>query len=249
MIELIRLQRHQKPVFLSPANALELTETFTKTGASVWNHPEIKISLMESSHAKCAFCECSLSSESNYMEVEHFKCKDLYKDLVVDWVNLLPACKRCNIAKGTHDVGADPIIDPYEIDPRDHLFFRLYQLKGKDALGKSTVDVLDLNNSDRLVIKRFEVGQQTLISIEDACGRLEQFLSSRTTRRKNKLLSVVDVILDECQPNAVYAATTATVALNDEDFLRIISTLRDLSLWESYLEEKLVAAAGLAIPC
>lgn len=114
---MIKLERQPKPNYLSEAAVIELTEKFKSDGSSVWNHPQIKTPLLASSYEKCAFCECSLSDESKYMEVEHFKYKSLYKDLVVEWTNLLPTCKRCNIAKGIHDVTADLIVNPYEVDP------------------------------------------------------------------------------------------------------------------------------------
>lgn len=180
------------------------------------------------------------------MEVEHFKYKNLYKDHVADWNNLLPSCKRCNISKGIHDVGSDPIVNPYDVDPRHHISFKLYQFKGKDKVGNTTIEALDLNNSDRLVFKRFEVGEQVFRSVRVAVERLDAYNQSKTAIRKSKLLNIVETILNECQPKAIYAATTATVALNDEDFMGVISQLQALNLWEDYLETKLSAAQNIA---
>ncbi|KOY01623.1 HNH endonuclease [Pseudomonas nunensis] len=244
---MIKLERQPKPDYLSDATVIELTAKFQSDGSSVWNHPQIKLPLLVSSNDKCAYCECSLSDESKYMEVEHFKYKNLYKELVVEWNNLLPACKRCNIAKGVHDVGTDILINPYEVDPRNHLTFKLYQLRGRDEVGTSTVEALDLNNSERLVFKRFEVGEQVFSSVRVAIDRLEAYKLSSTAIRRNKLLSIVETILNECQPKAIYAATTATVALNDEEFLSLIMELRALGLWEDYLEAKLSTAQGIAL--
>lgn len=243
---MIKLERQPKPTYLSASTVTELTEKFKSDGISVWNHPQIKTPLLTSSHGKCAFCECSLSDESKYMEVEHFKYKNLYKEFVVEWSNLLPSCKRCNISKGMHDITTEPIVNPYDVDPRHHLSFKLYHFRGKDKVGNSTVDALDLNNSDRLVLKRFEVGEQVFLSIRFAADRLEAYHNSSTSIRKSKLLAIVETILDECQPRAIYAATTATVALNDEEFMEIIAQLRVLNLWEGYLEAKLLAAQNIA---
>ena len=182
------------------------------------------------------------------MEVEHFKYKGLYTTLVVEWNNLLPSCKRCNIAKGVHDVDISPIVNPYDADPRQHLYFKLYQFKGKNQVGKSTIEVLDLNNSDRLVVRRFEVGEQVFSSVQVAIDRLEDYKVSSTAIRKSKLLGIIETILNECQPTAIYAATTATVALNDKDFMDVISQLKTLGLWEDYLETKLSAARNIAFP-
>lgn len=243
---MIKLERQPKPTYLSTSTVTELTEKFKSDGINVWNHPQIKTPLLASSYGKCAFCECSLSDESKYMEVEHFKYKNSYKEFVVEWSNLLPSCKRCNISKGMHDITTEPIVNPYDVDPRHHLSFKLYQFRGKDKVGKSTIDALDLNNSDRLVLKRFEVGQQVFKSVEFAVERLDAYQNSSTPIRKSKLLAIVETILNECQPKAIYAATTATVALNDEDFMDIIARLRVLNLWEDHLEVKLIAAKNIA---
>jgi uncharacterized protein (TIGR02646 family) len=246
--QLIKLERRPKPAYLSETTVIELTEKFKNDGSSVWNHVQIKTPLLASSNEKCAFCECSLSDESKYMEVEHFKYKNLYKDFVVDWSNLLPSCKRCNIAKGVHDVVTNPLINPYDVDPRNHLSFKLYQFRGKDKIGNSTIEALDLNNSDRLVLRRFEVGEQVFLSVRVAVDRLESYKDSSTTTRKNKLLNIVETILNECQPSAAYAATTATVALNEGEFLDVIDELRTLGLWQPYLEDKLLIAQNIAFP-
>lgn len=113
-------------------------------------------------------------------------------------------------------------------------------------MGSSTIAALDLNNSDRLVFRRFEVGEQVFRSVRAAVERLDAYKLTSTAIRKNKLLNIVETILNECQPRAIYAATTATVALNDEEFLDVISQLRILGLWEDYLEEKLSAAQSIA---
>jgi uncharacterized protein (TIGR02646 family) len=244
---LIKLERQTKPDYLSDATVTGLTAKFKSDGSSVWNHPQIKSPLLISSYNKCAYCECSLSDESKYMEVEHFKYKDLYAELVVEWSNLLPACKRCNIAKGVHDVDAEMLINPYDVDPRNHLTFKLYQFRGRDQLGSSTVEALDLNNSERLVFKRFEVGEQVFSSVRVAVDRLEAYKLSSTAIRRNKLLSIVETILNECQPGAIYAATTATVALNDEEFLGLVAQLRALGMWEDYLEAKFSKAQSIAL--
>ena len=244
---MIKLERQPKPDYLSDATVAELTDKFKSDGSSVWNHPQIKSPLLGSSHNKCAYCECSLSDESKYMEVEHFQYKGLYAELVVEWGNLLPACKRCNIAKGVHDVCTEMLINPYDVDPRNHLTLKLYQLRGKDKLGSSTVEAMDLNNSERLVFKRFEVGEQIFRSVRVAIERLEAYKVSSTPIRRNKLLSIVETILNECQPGASYAATTATVALNDDDFLGVVAEIRTLGLWENYLEDKFSNANSIAL--
>lgn len=244
---MIKLERIKKPTFLSNEKAAELTRKFKETGDSVWNQEEIKKPLLQSSHEKCAYCECCVSEESKYMEVEHFKYKNKYQDLVIEWLNLLPSCKRCNIAKGDHDVEDEPLINPYDINPREHLKLKLYKLKGVTELGKSTIDAADLNNSERLVIKRFDIGQQLQTSIETATERLELWINTKTTRRRNKLAGIVETILLECQPSAIYSATTATIALNDDDLLEVIEKMKNHNIWSHHLDTLLKSASTLTL--
>lgn len=244
---MIKLERAQKPDFLSEEKISELTKIFKETKSSVWNHEAIKQPLLLSSHQKCAYCECCVSEESKYMEVEHFKYKDKYENLVVEWVNLLPSCKRCNIAKSDHDVELEQLINPYDTDPKEHLKLKLYKLKGLTQLGKSTIHTADLNNSERLVVKRFDIGQQLQSSIETATERLELYTSDKTTRRKNKLIGIIETILQECQPSSIYSATTATIALNDEDLINIINNMKQFEIWPQHLEDLYKSASNLAL--
>ena len=103
---MIKLVRENRPDFLTDEKILELTTNFKSTKSSVWNNKHIKKPLLQSSHGKCAYCECPLTSDSNYMEVEHFEDKHHNEDKVVVWENLLPSCKKCNGSKGIHNVNA-----------------------------------------------------------------------------------------------------------------------------------------------
>lgn len=245
---MIKLDRAPKPAYLTDAKVSELTAIFSSNpDKSVWNHPQIKSSLLESARNKCAFCECLVSEESKYMEVEHFRYKKKYKKLVVEWDNLLPSCKRCNVAKGDHDVEQEPLINPYDDDPRIHLGFRLYELRGLTTIGKDTIDCLDLNNADRLVYPRFQIGIQVAISIKTAEERLEQWTASPSTRTRNRLISIVETILNECQPKAIYAATTATIVLTDDNFAAIISAMKYNDTWPDHIEDLLKKANELIL--
>ncbi|MFN4151578.1 MAG: HNH endonuclease, partial [Candidatus Sericytochromatia bacterium] len=81
---MIYIERTQSPMKLEEQKE-ELKKKYLETGASVWNKDFIKKALLEMSHNKCAFCECTLNIESKYMEVEHFFNKSNYSEKVVDW--------------------------------------------------------------------------------------------------------------------------------------------------------------------
>lgn len=246
---MIELERAVKPAYLTDKKTAELTAKFKTSRKSVWNHDQIKGPLLASSYGKCAYCECRLSKESNYMEVEHFEDKHHNPDKVVMWNNLLPSCKKCNGAKGTHDVTSEPIINPYDDDPREHLLWRLYRFRGKTPKGKNTIDVTDLNNSTRLVLSRFEIGEKISELIEMAWDRFSHYKVNPNTRAKNKLLGIVEGILTECQPNSSYSASTSTIVFTDDDFSKLVSALKQEALWTDDLERLYKLSESLVLEC
>ncbi|EKO3469056.1 HNH endonuclease [Vibrio fluvialis] len=246
---MIKLERLYTPLFLNPSKVNSLTQEYLANGTSVWAHNEIKKSLLELSHNKCAYCECLLNEESKYMEVEHFEDKGTNPNKVVVWSNLLPSCKRCNVKKGTHDVLADPIINPFDTDPKDHLEFHLYQFRGATDVGKATEEVLDINNYEKVLRKRFDIGNQLMASISGALDKLEGYKGQPTVRNRNKLLSHVEGILQECTPCALYSATTATVLHKDKNFINLMDEMKICGIWNDELENLKVASLGCVLKC
>lgn len=244
---MIKLDRNFHPLCLRPSEAIRLTDEFKAKKASVWNFEALKNALLETSHGKCAYCECDLTKESNYMEVEHFRDKDTYPDDVVKWTNLLPSCKRCNGSKGTHDVMSEPIVNPYEVDPRDHFQFRLYRLRAKTLAGEESLGVLDLNNSDRAVLVRFDIGESVHKSLERAFEILVAYQTNGATRTKNRLLGTVRELLLECQPSSEYAATAASVVHSDRTYLKLTDEMHRLGLWNSELVDLHERSKGVAL--
>ena len=244
---MIKLTRLSKPSFLTDDKVNELTLQFKIDASSVWNVKEIKTPLLLSSHNKCAYCECPLTLESNYMEVEHFEDKKNNPDKVVIWENLLPSCKRCNGAKSGHDVITDPIVNPYVDDPKQHLAWRLYHIRSKSAKGVSTIETVDLNNSDRLVYVRYRIGEKIHSLVEKAQGRLDKFLNDKTIRNRNKIVSTVEGLLKECQLEADYAASTATLLLTDQTFTNIKSQMINESIWNNGLQSAFQRASEIKL--
>lgn len=233
---MIKLKREKKPDYLTDEKVLELTNKFKITKSSVWNNDSIKVPLLKSSYGKCAYCECPLTSESNYMEVEHFEDKKHNEDKVVIWENLLPSCKKCNGSKGIHNVIDEPIINPYVDDPKEHLSMRLYRLRGKTDKGNCTIDVTNLNQSSRLVMSRFEIGEKVDELVDIAWERYSVFLENQDTRSRNRLVNIVEGLLEECQPYSDYSASTATNLLTDSKLTELVSLMKANNLWNDELE-------------
>ncbi|WP_072052982.1 HNH endonuclease [Hymenobacter terrenus] len=228
---MIRLYRRETPLILTPAFVLAGTNKYKQTGEPVWNIDELKECLHRLSNNKCAYCECNVNEESKYMEVEHFEDKHDNPDKVLEWENLLPSCKKCNGSKSTHDVIAEPIINPFTVDPKIHLKIKNYRFKHKTIIGKTTIDVVNLNDSDRAVAKRYAIGEAMHKNIVMAEERLSSFKDKGTTIWKNKLQTIVRELLNECQPESSYAATCATLLHTDETYLHVKDEMNRLGLW------------------
>jgi uncharacterized protein (TIGR02646 family) len=245
---MIKLERTSKPVELTTSLQARLTAEFKLTGKSVWNLDFIKKNLLKYSHDKCCYCEANIKEESKYLEVEHFHYKDLYKDEVLEWSNLLPACKKCNGTKSGHDTVIEPIIDPCNIDPKVHLKYWRYRVKGKDEIGKLTISVLDLNNPDRLVKKRFEIGNAIQIKLEQLNELVDDFINGiqTSTRRRNRIVNGTKDLMKEGLPNSIYSATTAAIILTDTEFMDLKQKLTALTFWDSELNQLEIDIAKIA---
>jgi len=236
---MIKLDRTPKPVELTTALQVALTDEFKLTGKSVWNIDFIKKALLGFSNDKCCYCEANINEESKYLEVEHFHHKDTYKEEVLEWENLLPSCKKCNGTKNNHDTKIEPIIDPSIIDPKNHLKYWRYRIKGSDDFGKLTVSVLNLNDQDRLVKKRFEIGNAIQIKLEQLNELTDDYVSGvqTSTRRKNRIVNGIKDLMKEGLPNSIYSATSATIILTDTEYETLKSKLTSLNFWDPELTQ------------
>lgn len=236
---MIKLNRTLKPVKLTSELKAKLTDKFKLTGKSVWNIDFIKKELLGFSNDKCCYCEANINEESKYLEVEHFHHKGTYKDEVLEWENLLPSCRKCNGTKNDHDTKLEPIIDPSKIDPKDHLKYWRYRIKGSDDFGKLTVSVLNLNDQDRLVKKRFEIGNAIQEKLEQLNELAEDYIQGiqANTRKKNRIINGIKSLMEEGLPSAIYSATSATVILTDTEYDTLKTKLISLNFWDAELSQ------------
>lgn len=233
---MIKLQRCAPPTYLTPEKVIELTDKFKKEGANVWNHTAIKNSLSSFSYGKCAYCESKLGEQSSYLEVEHFKDKKDYPDDVINWDNLLPACKHCNGTKSDHDVIKEPIINPCEMNPKEHIYFSNYRVKAKTEIAITTISVLNLNDNNHLVTPRFKVGNGLLEQLEDVLLDLDAYIANKKEAKKRKALNRLKGILEECQAVALYSAVSATVVHSSVEYTEIKSKMEKHSIWDDEFE-------------
>jgi len=244
---MIRLSPAPRPTELTDEKVRGMTEKF-KADASqrVWNEGFITEALLLMSSGKCCYCECNIQEESKYMEVEHFHPKQLYPEKVVEWENLLPSCKRCNGNKRDHDTLSEPIVHPVNDDPRNHLEFKAYRFYGKTPEGKMLIEVVKLNERQRLQLKRFKIGSKTKEELDELEERVRDFLADQTSRKRRNVISKLRGIMEQGQPNQEYSATIATEILREDSYHFAKEELGKLGLWDAefqHLEDELVKIA------
>lgn len=230
---MIKLNRNFTPIKLTPEFVKEKTKEYVTDGKAVWNLSWLKESLLNLSYGKCAYCESKLTVESKYMEVEHFVDKKNNPTKVLDWNNLLPSCKRCNGAKSTHDVLAEPIINPFIDNPVNEMYFRLYRFHGFTEKGRATIDVVNLNHLERAVNVRFEIGCGLEELLDKIFSDIEEFEIRPSTQRRNKILNSVEEMYKECLPDSNYSATCATILMSSQVYQNIKQKLIRLNMWSS----------------
>lgn len=87
-----------------------------------YRHSGIKKDLVFNSYDKCIYCETKIS-HAQYGDVEHIVPKSKRPDLVVEWTNLALVCKVCNVEKSDYWKPDEPLINPFNEDPREFLGF------------------------------------------------------------------------------------------------------------------------------
>jgi len=80
--------------------------------------------------------------------------------------NLALACVNCNLHKGTNIAGLDPVtgkltplFNPREADWEEHFMWIGVEIYGITPIGRVTLNVLDLNGSDRIELRLLLHGQ------------------------------------------------------------------------------------------
>ena len=104
-----------------------------------------------------------------------------------------------------------------------------------------------LQHSSRLVLSRFQIGEKVDELVDTAWERYSCFINQKDILSRNKLISVVEGLLIECQPNANYAASTATSLLTDSKFLELASLMKTNDVWTDDLEKLMDVSLTLVL--
>lgn len=231
---MIKLEAVPPPSQLIPQLVEELTAKFKQDKSAVWNKEFIKNRLLEMSNGKCAYSEIRLQEESKYMEVEHFLPKSAHPDKVVEWDNLLPVSKFCNLKKGdkTH-----PIVHPIRDIPKEHLYLdELHLMSGKTPKGINSVVVLGLNDSEHLVKPRLAIRDAIQAELRKQKYLLSFYERERTESQGLLLREFLINLLKQGTRKEAYSATAATTILNDPHYLAIKNVFTANNLWTNEME-------------
>lgn len=239
---MIKLSLPACPAELTPQREQELIDRFKSSGVSVWCQTYIKESLLQMSYGKCAYSEVRLE-DGKYSEIEHFRCKSKYPDLVVRWGNLLPSSKVCNGKKGELDVAVTPIVNPLIDEPRDHLYVEAYRFYPKTEVGRNTIGHVALNNRKEFANRRGE-----------ECQYLERaFLNwSRAMaggHDDQHWVCEAKTKLSSCDERSACSAVIATCILYESEAYGLQKEiLRERGYWDSDFDQIEAMLDRLALP-
>lgn len=110
---------------------------------------------------RCQYCLMHESLQGATFHVEHIIPQSKGGDSSLE--NITLACPGCNLHKADKTTAADPatgeqvaLFHPIRQRWSEHLRFKAYQVEGKTAVGRATVEVLDLNHTRRQRIRQVE---------------------------------------------------------------------------------------------
>lgn len=104
---------------------------------------------------RCEYCRVPEQLSTHQFEIDHIRARKHHGRTVFS--NTCFSCARCNGAKGPNVAGFDPdtedlvpLFNPRSDDWRDHFCWEGPVLVGLTAVGRVTIDVLNINEEDRL---------------------------------------------------------------------------------------------------
>ena len=113
----------------------------------------------------CCYCEGRITV-TGYKRIEHRKPRSKFPELCYEWSNLHTSCEVCNGNKSELWSSDNPIIDPSEDNPKEHLEFKKSFIveRNNSLRGKTTIEHVCLNR-EKLEEARRRILQRMFILI------------------------------------------------------------------------------------
>lgn len=244
-----RLARGPAPLVLTTTFVTNGIARFKLDGSSVWNVDEIKTALSVLSGNKCAYCELPLGEGAAYLEVEHFLAKTHHPDRVLEWGNLLPACRRCNGKKSDWDVAitGQMMVDPVRMNPQMHIQMdEAYRPIGLTLEGQNTIVEIALDDIHRLGVMRYKLGETFKRKLEELHD-LYTITLSGTTRQRRAAIRKIKGALEKCSPDQPFSAVSATVLMRSTNYAALKAAMLGAGDWDAELQAYDLSASGAAL--
>jgi uncharacterized protein (TIGR02646 family) len=153
---MIRLHKGDEPKVLSDNAAAWTAEIVaayasggkpTEAQSTRYRHEDIKSAIVAETHGKCAYCETKVV-HSQPGDIEHIFPKSIDRAKTFEWQNLTLACRTCNANKSNKDPNYEHIMDPYKVDPLEHLVFLGPLVASSGSVeGTNTRTILELHRT------------------------------------------------------------------------------------------------------
>jgi uncharacterized protein (TIGR02646 family) len=233
---MIKLELSPKPEKLTDEYVAGKTQEYKKDPSKKpWRVQWLKDAVFDLAFGKCCYSEIRLKEEGKYMEVDHFHPTSIYPDEVMEWGNLLPSCKKCNITKHDHDTRREPIVHPFVDNPKDYFYIDTdsyrYEVKGSDRKkAELTLRVLGLNDFSHFVTPRRRIGKELIEVLDSVTNDLlgDYRTDIHIQRLKN--------LMKRKNRKEPYSALTSTIILSNTHYRKIESYLKTEKLWDNELQ-------------
>lgn len=148
---------------------IELKGEYSKVSDAYKNRyrqEDVKEALEQMYNKLCCYCESKIGP-TGYERIEHLRPKSLaqFHDLHFQWNNLHLSCEVCNTKKSNNWDEQNPILDPVEDEPCEHLQYAAYIMEAKTLRGRTTINHTKLNRDD-LIDARKQVFSRVMTMIE-----------------------------------------------------------------------------------
>ena len=109
--------------------------------------------LLEEQKLLCAYCQKEIDEDSKNSNIDHFKTRNLFPELTLNYLNLLVSCntkERCSNFKDTHIKSRDEydnIVNPACENPNEFFdYLPTGEIIAKNVKGQYTIDIFNLQD-------------------------------------------------------------------------------------------------------